>query len=99
MHGVFHDVVRKVIRLAQGEAALDAAPGHPNAEAARMMIATKTVLFDFALAVGSSSKFTAPNHESIIEQAAILKVLDQRRRGLVAELGLPANLGRQAPMV
>jgi hypothetical protein len=36
--GVFHYVIAEVVGLAMGKAALDAATGHPNGKAARMVI-------------------------------------------------------------
>ncbi len=39
MHRVFDDVVAEIVGLAVADAALDAAAGHPDGEAARMVIA------------------------------------------------------------
>ncbi len=48
MHGIAHDVVAKLVGLAVDEPALEAAAGHPDGEAARMVIAPEIVLFDRA---------------------------------------------------
>src|SRR6185436_4277336 len=51
VNGVLRDVVGKIIRRTISHAAFDAAPGHPDGKAARVMIAPKAVFLDFALAV------------------------------------------------
>src|SRR5438105_1552505 len=39
VHGIFGDVVAKIVRLAEGDAALDAAAGQPDRIATRVMVA------------------------------------------------------------
>ena len=51
------------------------------------------------LCVGSSSEFAGPDHQSILEQSALLQVLNQRRARLVDVPALPANLPRKVAML
>src|SRR6267378_394902 len=92
---VFDDVVRHLIRFAIHQARLDAAAGHPNAEAARVMIAAVILLGQFALRVHSAAEFTAPNHESVLEHATLLEILDEPIAGLVNVLALSGEIARQ----
>ena len=62
MNGILDDVIGKIIRFAQGQATLNATPGHPDAETARMMIAAETGLRDFSLAVSGAAEFSGPNN-------------------------------------
>src|SRR5881296_1131120 len=51
MHWIFDDVVAEVVGFSQRETLLNSAASHPNAEAARVMIAAKAVFLDFSLTV------------------------------------------------
>src|SRR5262245_54100063 len=65
-----------------------------------MMIATVVVFLDFPLAIDGAAEFTAPDHESILEQAPRFQVFDQRGAGLVGVFALLANaLGQVAMLV
>ena len=94
VHRVFGDVVTKIVGLADRHAGLDATPGHPRGEAARMMVAAVVVFGEPALAIDRTPELAAPNHERVVEHAALLEVRDQRRRSLVGCLALsPDGLG------
>ena len=62
---------------------LDAAAGHPHGEAARMVVAAVVVLREPALAVDGAAKLAAPDDERVVEQAALLEVLDEAVAGLI----------------
>jgi hypothetical protein len=49
VHGVLDDVVAEVVGFPKGEAAFDAAAGHPHREAARVMVASVVGLGEGAL--------------------------------------------------
>ncbi len=72
---VFDNVVAVGIGRSMNGSAFDPAAGHPQAEASRMMIATKIVGRQFALTVIRPSKFPAPDDERIFQQAAPRKSL------------------------
>ena len=61
---------------------LHAAARHKQTERIDMMIAADFALFA-DLTHRRSSELAAPDHQSAIEQAALLEVFDQRRRRLV----------------
>ncbi len=84
---VFRDVVAEVVGLAVGDAGLDAAAGQPDREAARMMVAAVVVGRQLALAVDRAAELAAPDDERVVQQAALLEVLDEGRAGLVGVAG------------
>ena len=97
---ILDDVVAVVVRLAVAETTLDAAAGHPDAEVASVMIASVIVLLDLALAIDRAAKFTAPNHQRVVEKAACFQILHERGAGLIRVLALFADaLGQAAVLV
>ncbi len=92
VHRVFRHVVTEVIRLAVNDPRFDAAAGHPFGVASRMMVATVVCLCQTALAINRASEFAAPNHQSILQHAALFQVVDQRRTGLIHDSALPPNV-------
>src|SRR6266513_4140652 len=60
-----------------------------------MMVAAIIVLREFALRVVGPAEFAAPDHERVVEQAALFEVGDERVAGLVHVLGLATNAVRQ----
>src|ERR1700735_5504901 len=61
MYRIGHHVVAIVVGLADGDAALYAAPGQPHAEAAGMMVAAIVGLGQPALAVHRAAEFSTPD--------------------------------------
>ena len=61
-----------------------------------MVVAAIVLLGEFALAVDGAAEFAAPDHEGIVEHAALLQVGDQRRAGLV---GIAAERRGQVVLV
>src|SRR5438105_13662372 len=100
VHGIHRNVVAKLVGFAVTEAGLHAASGHPDRITPAVMVAAVVVLFNFALAIGGPSEFTAPNDQRVVQQAALLEVLHQRRAGLVGVPGLFFNaFGQVAVLV
>ena len=56
-----------------------------------MMIAAIIVRCEFALRIAGASEFTSPDHKRVLEQVALLEILDQCRSRLVCVVALPAN--------
>ena len=77
--GVLGDVVAEVVRAAVGHAGFDSAASHPEGEAARVVITAVVVAGQLALAVGSSSKFSSPDHKCVVEHTSLFEVFDQGR--------------------
>ncbi len=84
---VFDDAKSKLIGGAVGETAFDAATCHPNAEAFFVVIATR---WCFGARSGvvflnhrGATKFTAPDHQCLVQHATLFEVLDQSRASLV----------------
>ena len=101
--GVFDDVVGEIVGLAVDRAAFDAAAAHPDGEAARMMIAAVVLLRQAALRIDRAAEFAAPDDERLVEQAALLQVLDEAVARLIdvaALVGQPAgDVGVRVPIV
>ena len=71
------DVETKVIRLPKRHARLDAAAGQPHAETARMMVAAILLMRELSLAIDGAAKFTTPNDQGLVQQAALLQVANR----------------------
>src|SRR5205823_4613557 len=99
MDGVADDVVAEVVGLAVGQAALDAAASQPDREAAAVMVAPIVVFGQRALAVDGAPELPAPDHERVVEQAALFEVLDERGGSLIRITALAANLHRQVAVL
>src|SRR5579862_3090232 len=82
------DVVAVIVGPAVASARLDAAAGHENREAARMVVAPERVRVERALRVARPPKLATPNDERVLEHSKPLEVLDQGRRRLVGFLAL-----------
>src|SRR5437016_13337438 len=65
---IFGDVIAEIIGFSESEAALDSASGHPQAEAARVMVASEAGFGYLPLAVSGAAEFAAPNDQSIFEE-------------------------------
>src|SRR5437870_178198 len=80
-----------------GEAGFDAASGHPDGEGVRMMVPPEQVFALGAVFVHRcAAKLPAPNHQSLIKQAALFQVFEEGGAGLIGLLALapkpPANV-------
>ena len=69
MNGVFDNVIRKIVGLAEGDPRLHAAAGHPHAEAPRVVVAAVVGPAEGALGVNGAAEFPAPDHEGVVEEA------------------------------
>src|SRR5262249_53452724 len=97
---VLDDVVAEIVSLTVADAGLDAAAGHPDRVAAAMMIPTVILLLEFSLAIDGATEFTAPDHERVVEHAALLQILHERGARLVGILALLLDsLGQIAVLV
>ena len=77
------DVVAVVVGFAVGDARPDAAAGHPDGEAARVMIAAVVRGGQVALAVNRATELAAPDDERVVEQPAPLQIENQGGTRLV----------------
>jgi hypothetical protein len=73
LHGVIAELVGRAVR----DAALDPAAREPEREALDVMVAA------VALGHRRAAELAAPDHQRVLEHAALLQVQHQRRRGLV----------------
>ncbi len=92
VHRVLDDVVAILVGLTHRDAGLDAAARHPHREASGMMVAAVIGGREAALAVNGAPEFAAPDHQRVVEHAALFEVGDERGGGLI---GFAAQL-RQA---
>ena len=95
MHRVRDDIVGKVIRLADDRAALDPAAGEPEREAARVMITPVIRRGELPLRIDAPAEFAAPNHHGVLQQSALLQVLDKGGAWLVGVVALGADVAGQ----
>ena len=73
-----------LVGLAEREPTLHPATGQHDAEAVGIVVAPEDgAARGAAFAEGRAAKLAAPDDEGVVEQAALLEVLDQGRRGLV----------------
>ena len=96
---VLRDVVAEVVGRAVNQARFHSAARRPERETARMMVAAKIVLLDFALGISRAAKLAAPDHQRVVEQPALLEVFDQGGAGLVGVLRLGLDASGQAPVM
>ena len=68
-------VVRKVVCFSSAHAWPDAASGHPDRKAARVMVAAVVGGARFALAIDRSAEFASPDDKRLFQQAALRKSL------------------------
>ena len=96
---VLRDVVAEVIGLPMDVAFLDSGTGHPQGEAAGVMIATVDFACQLALTIGCPSELTTPDNQGIVEQAPLFEIFDQRSRWLVGVATLTGKLVVQVSML
>ena len=53
-----------------------------------MVVAAVVVSVSVPWRVDGAAEFAAPDHQRVVQHAALLQILDQRRRGLVGLLAL-----------
>src|SRR5208337_5313713 len=79
----------KIVGLAQGKTGFDAAASQPDGEGLRMMIAAQLAAHvGIAFDHGCAPEFTAPDHQSVIEQTTLLEILNQSGAGAIRFSGL-----------
>ena len=98
---VLGDVHAEVVRLADHRAALDAAARQEEAVRQRMMVAAGVVgvarVAD--LAHRGAAEFAAPDYQRVLQQSALLQVLDQRRGRLVGHIAMRLELAIEIGVV
>src|SRR6185503_275283 len=90
VHRILDDVVGEIVRLTVGHAAPDAAAGHPQREAARVVVSPVVLWGELPLAVHGAPELSSPDDQRVLEEPALLEVLDQRPARLV---DVPALVG------
>ena len=86
---VLDDVEAEVVGLAERDARLDPAAGQPHREGVRVVVAAVVAPLDHRRA----AELAAPDDQRVVEQPALLQVLDQRGAGLVGVVAV-ASSGR-----
>src|SRR5262245_4504441 len=95
VHRILDDVVTVVVGGAVRDARLEPAPRRPERKTTAMMIAAVIGCRQRALAVHGAAELASPDDERVVEQAALLEILDERRGRLIDVEALAANLPRQ----
>ena len=70
MHRIFRDVIARVIGLPVAYPRFHTATGHPEGKTTRVMVATKCI--GISLRVDSTTKFSTPDNQRILEHIALL---------------------------
>ena len=96
--GVDGGGVADLVGLAVADAALDAAAGHPDGEAVRVVVAAGLLA---GLGDRQAAELAAPDHQRLVEQPALVEVGQQagdRLVGLAGELlVVPLDVGVAVP--
>src|SRR5262245_6908242 len=83
------DVKTKLVGLADDLTPFDPAARRPDTEGKWMVIAPFTAFgWDSTLHQRSAPKLAAPNHQSAIEQPALLEILDEGGRRLIRDIAI-----------
>src|SRR5271156_2597311 len=85
LHGILRNLIAHRVGLAIRHAWFNPAPGHPDAERPRIVVATDK-LHDLTIAIfphGRPSEFAAPDYQRVLHHAALLQVSKKRRNGLI----------------
>ena len=100
VNGLFGHVIRVVVGGTVSQTRPHAATCHPHSETSRVVIAAIIILRQASLAVDCPPKLSAPDDERVIQQAALLQILDERRGGLIGfEASLRQSYGQLAVMI
>ena len=94
----FGHVKRKIVRLAI-DAGLGSAARHPHAEATRVMVSTGFAGTDLALDHGTAAKLAAPDHQRVIQHAALLQIGHQRGARLIGGFAILFQFAVQIAVV
>src|SRR5437870_2964751 len=78
---IFRHLIAQLVRLAVDDTGLDPAARHPEAKAVRMMVAAQEGRAAPGLVHGSTAELSAPDDQGLIEEAPLLQVLNESRRG------------------
>ena len=96
---VLDDVVAEVVGLAVLDAGLHAAAGQPHGEAAAVMVAAHAGVAERALAEHGAAELGGEDHQRVVQQAALLQVLHQRRGRLIDVAALVRQLPRDGDVL
>ena len=77
MDRIFSHVIAEIIRLSVTETGFDAPSSHEHREATRVMISSCLGTLEVALPRDSSTKFTTPNDQRILEESPLFQVMKQ----------------------
>ncbi len=100
VHRVFGDVVAEVVGFSVISAAFDSGTGHPFGVTSWMVVATVICFGQTALTVNGPSKFSAPDHQRVVQHAALFQILHQCVTRLVDDAALATNVvGKVAVLI
>src|SRR4051812_3006927 len=95
MDGVADDVEAEVVGFAMDMAFLDAAACEPHRETAVVVVAAVVA----ALHHRRTAEFAAPNDDRVLQEAALLEVLDKGGAGAVGFVAVVADGARQVAVL
>ena len=95
MHFILRHIESKLVCLTQGEAGFHAATSEPHGEGVRVVIPAVIATLNH----GRAAKLTAPDHNGILQQAALLQIQHQRSARLVRQTALGLQSTRESAVV
>ena len=95
VYRIFENVVAIIVRLSDGQTALDAPARHPYRKTPGMMVAAVVGSGKFALTVHGSAKLARPHDQRVIQHTSLLEIEDQTSGGLIDTFALQRNISRQ----
>src|SRR5436309_9675322 len=93
------DAIRVVIGLAKRDSRFNPPARHPNRETFLVMITPVVGSRHLARPVRGTPEFPGPDHQGIVQESALLQVLNQSRRRLVHSLALQPDVSWQVKML
>lgn len=89
---IARDVVVEVVGFTERESRSDSAAGHPQGEAAGMMVPSVVLSGESSLAIDCSSELASPHDEGVVEQSTLREVLHESGGRLIGIAALSGQL-------
>ncbi len=99
VHSIGNDVVPPGAGFSERDAWFHAASRHPHAEASGMMVTAVIGCCQLALRVIRAAKFATPDHQRVLEHAALLQILQECGGRLIGFTTLRLHAARNVAMV
>src|SRR5574343_1267137 len=92
---ILNDVISEFIGFTVHDTGFHATAGHPDGEAARMVVAAIAFFGQYSLTIVGTTEFATPDHKRFIEQTALFEISDQCGGSLIGIHTLSTHLPGQ----